>query len=109
MKLVIEKYYTEEYGINFYYLNIFGEIARIELPNWIANNPDLLELSHSLIIDQCDKGLGYPVSVMESHEQAVINTTDRENFKMLLERLLAQQGINYNTSQKDRSKKYRWV
>ena len=106
---VIEKYYTEEYGIDFYYLNIFGEIARIELPNWTANNPDLLELSHSLIIDQCNKGLGYPVSVMESHEQAVINTADRENFKMLLDRLLAQQGINYNTSQKDRSKKYRWV
>ena len=93
----------------FYYLNIFGEIARIELPNWTANNTDLLELSHSLIIDQCNKGLGYPVSIMESHEQAVINTTDRENFKMLLDRLLAQQGINYNTSQKDRSKKYRWV
>ena len=106
---VIEKYYTEEYGIDFYYLNIFGEIARIELPNWTANNPDLLELSHSLIIDQCNKGLGYPVSVMESHEQAVINTADREYFKMLLDRLLAQQGINYNTSQKDRSKKYRWV
>ncbi|MBS96581.1 MAG: DNA double-strand break repair nuclease NurA [SAR202 cluster bacterium] len=106
---VIEKYYKEEYGINFYYLNIFNEIARIELPNWTANNPDLLELSHSLIIDQCNKGLGYPVSIMEAHEQAVINTTDRENFKMLLDRLLAQQGINYNTSQKDRSKKYRWV
>ena len=106
---VIEKYYKEEYGIYFYYLNIFNEIARIELPNWTANNPDLLELSHSLIIDQCNKGLGYPVSIMEAHEQAVINTTDRENFKMLLDRLLAQQGINYNTSQKDRSKKYRWV
>ena len=106
---VIEKYYKEEYGIYFYYLNIFNEIARIELPNWTANNPDLLELSHSLIIDQCNKGLGYPVSIMEAHEQAVINTTDRENFKMLLDRLLAQQGINYNTSQKDRSKKYRCV
>jgi hypothetical protein len=53
--------------------------------------------------------MGYPVSIMESHEQAVINTNDRENFKMLLDRLLAEQGVNYNTSQKDRSKKFRWV
>ena len=37
------------------------------------------------------------------------NHDDRENFKMLLDRLLAEQGVNYNTSQKDRSKKFRWV
>ena len=106
---VIEKYYNKGNEICFYYLRIFDEIARIELPSWVSNDPNLLQLSHSLIIDQCEKGMGYPVSIMESHEQAVINTNDRENFKMLLDRLLAEQGVNYNTSQKDRSKNFRWV
>ena len=56
----------------FYYINTGDEIARVELPEWVARDGSRLALSHTLILDQCRRGLGYPAAVAEAHEQAVI-------------------------------------
>jgi hypothetical protein len=51
----------ERYGLHriyFYYVKIADEIARIEIPEWIARNDALLNLTHTLILDQCRKGQG---------------------------------------------------
>ena len=34
-------------------------------------------LTHSLIVEQCRKGQGYPVVISEVHEQAVLSGRDR--------------------------------
>ena len=74
----------------FYYLNSGEEIARVEVPQWAAKNEELLALGHSMIVEQCKKGQGYPVAISEAHEQAVISGPDRQVFK---------QGFLYHFSQ----------
>jgi hypothetical protein len=76
--------YPEHLRPHFCYINTGSEIARIELPAWIAQNDSLRNQLLSVIIDQCKKGYGYPVVLAEAHEQAVVTTADREFFYELL-------------------------
>ena len=101
--------YYGEHQVYFYYLQSGEEIARVEVPQWVAQDEKLLELGHSLIVGQCRKGTGYPVAISEAHEQAVINGADRHLFKELVTQTLERQGLATYTSQKERSKKLPWV
>ena len=105
---VVAKQYGE-HRIYFYYINVDEEIARVEMPEWVAKNEELLGLTHSLILDQCRRGHGYPVALSEAHEQAVVTGVDRENFWQLVETALADEKIQTYTSAKARSKNTRWV
>ena len=68
---------------HFYYLNGGAEIARVEVPDWLADDPELLALSHAMLVKQCELGMGYPVAVSEAHEQAVISGHDRQEFRRM--------------------------
>jgi len=98
-----------EHQVHFYYLNVGTEIARVEVPQWIAQDERLLALSHSLILDQCHRGQGYPVAISEAHEQAVINGADRRVFKRMVAEALERQGLPVYTSEKERSKRTPWL
>ena len=102
----------EFYGphqVYFYYLNTGEEIARIEVPEWVARDEVTLPLTHGLVMDQCRRGVGYPAAIAEAHEQAVVNGADRESFKQLLEDALGRKGLPVYTSEKARSKRMRWL
>ena len=102
----------EFYGphrIYFYYINTGDEIARIEVPEWVATDEKLLAMSHTLILDQCRRGMGYPVAIAEAHEQAVVTGRDRAAFKQLLEDALTRQRLPVYTSEKNLSKQRRWL
>jgi hypothetical protein len=101
--------YYEDHRIMFFYINVNDEIARIEIPEWIGKNKERLELLHSLILDQCSKGRGYPISLMEAHEQAVITNSDRKTFMTMIEKTLHHQKIPVSTSMKNHSKNLRWL
>ena len=85
------------------------EIARVEVPQWVASNNELLILTHSLILDQCRRGHGYPVVLSEAHEQAVVTGADRENFWELVESLMVNERLPNPGSAKSFSKRTRWV
>ena len=94
---------------HFYYLNGGAEIARVEVPDWLADDPELLALSHAMLVKQCELGMGYPVAISEAHEQAVITGHDREEFRRLTLMLLEQQGLPTPESAKATSKRRPWV
>ena len=94
---------------HFYYLNGGAEIARVEVPDWLADDPELLALSHAMLVKQCELGLGYPVAISEAHEQAVITGHDREEFRRLTLMLLEQRGLPTPESAKATSKRRPWV
>ncbi len=98
-----------EHQVDFYYLHCGEEIARVETPSWTAEDEGLLALGHSLILDQCRRGQGYPVAISEAHEQAVISGKDRELFKRMVAESLERRGMRAYTSEKDRSKRTPWV
>ena len=103
---------NERYGMHkvcFFYLKMEEEVARVEVPQWVADNETLLDLTHAIIIDQCDKGFGYPVCLSEAHEQAVVTAADREQFWDLVERVLQADNITSQRSLKQRSKRVRWI
>lgn len=83
----ISKFYPTEDCPCFIYLNVGSEIIRVEFPYWIAKNIDTVEMICSLVLDQCNKGLGYPVVLSLAHEQAVIKATDRDFFYLTLNKL----------------------
>ena len=94
---------------HFYYLNGGGEIARVEVPDWLAADPELLALSHAMLVKQCELSLGYPVAIAEAHEQAVITGHDREEFRRMTLMLLEQRGLPTPESAKAFSKRRPWV
>ena len=106
-KIVRERY--GEHRVYFFYLKVDDEIARIEIPQWVAENEDLLNLAHSLVLDQCRRGHGYPVALSEAHEQAVVTGADRENFWELVESTMVAEPRPSSGSAKSLSKRMRWV
>ena len=107
---ILEQY--GEHRVDFFYLNVGGEIARIEVPQWVRTNPDWLGLIHSTIIDQCRRSPGYPPyppALQEAHEQAVITVTDRSVVEEMMERVMGQHGQKWMRSAKDDSKRRRGV
>ena len=103
----VEKYYGQL--IYFFYLRADDEIARLEVPRWVATDEKRLGLVHSLVLDQCRRGHGYPVALSEAHEQAVVTGADRENFWQLVEAQLIEEHLPSAHSAKSRSKRTRWV
>ncbi len=104
----IQKHYGA-HEVYFFYLRVDDEIARVEIPQWVAQDKGLLELTHSLVLDQCRRGQGYPVALSEAHEQAVVTGADRENFWQLVEASLLDEKMPSPTSAKSFSKRTRWV
>jgi len=98
-----------DHAVYFFYLKNEDEIARVEVPKWVAEDNVLLELTHRLIYDQCQRGHGYPVALSEAHEQAVVTGADRENFWELVESTLIEGHLDNASSRKSASKKSRWV
>lgn len=70
--------------VDFAYLHTGDEIARVEVPAWVT--PGGLDTLCGCLLDQCEKGLGYPVALAEAHEQAVVKGTDRGAFLELVRR-----------------------
>ena len=104
-----------EYGdhrIQFFYLNVDGEVVRIEAPQWVMHDSQMVDFVHSVLCDQCRRSgvhPPYPPALQEAHEQAVISTTDRRLVEDMVDRALARRGIVFTRSAKDRSKKRRAV
>lgn len=84
----LQKLYHEESCPYFFYLNTGAEIARVELPAWVARNSSLVDLVTKILLDQCIKGNGYPIALAESHEQAVVKGPDRDWFYQSLTNII---------------------
>ncbi len=97
----------EEYGthrIHFFYMRVGRELARIELPQWVATDAALVDRCHSLVYDQVARGGGYPVALARAHEQAVVRATDRRTCQHLIETYLLRNGMDGSRSRKQEKK-----
>jgi GNAT superfamily N-acetyltransferase len=101
------RYYDAD--ILFFYVDVGHEIARVEVPGWVAEDEARLALVHALVVDQCDRGRGYPVALMEAHEQAVVGGADRRFFVQAVESALSSQRLPVYSSEKARSKRIRMM
>ncbi|MDZ8186288.1 MAG: DNA double-strand break repair nuclease NurA [Nostoc sp. ChiSLP02] len=99
----------ELYGdqtIYFCYVHVGTEIARIEIPAWVAENTAMLDQALGLMLAQVQKGYGYPVAIAEAHNQAVVKGGDKTRFFALLEQQMIKAGLkNVGTSYKEARKR----
>jgi hypothetical protein len=97
----------ESYGehlIHFFYMRVGRELARVEVPRWVAHDAEQVDLVHSLIYDQCVRGHGYPVALARAHEQAVVRSADRRTFQRIVEGSLLRADLPATSSRKRESK-----
>ncbi len=98
----------EAYGVHrigFFYLHVGTEVVRIEIPQWVEADPDLLDLVHAVAYTQAEKGSGYPISLAEAHQQAVVRGTERDMFYEMVTTVLVRRGMRAAISPKNMRKR----
>jgi hypothetical protein len=94
------------HAIHFCYVHVGAEVARVEVPQWVAEDEVMLGLALSIVLAQVQKGYGYPVALAEAHNQAVVRGGDRSRFFALLEQEMVKAGLrNVGTSYKEARKR----
>jgi hypothetical protein len=95
-----------EHQIHFFYLRVGDEIARVEVPKWVASDATLLDRVHAIVYDQAMRGQGYPVALARAHEQAVVKASDRRVFLDMVEQMLQKSELPALNSRKRASKEF---
>ncbi len=97
-------YHARKHRVSFFYLNVSAtnepEIARLEVPEWVAGNEDLLGLVHAAVLDQCHVTGGYPYVLARAHEQALVTTAERRHLEQLVIGALQRHGLARQSSPK---------
>jgi len=102
-KIILE--YPDNLKPYFFYLDVGSEIARIEIPAWIAKDENYIDLICKIVIDQVKKGAGYPICLAEAHNQAVVKGEDRDFFYNLIYKVGIESNKQVSSSQKSIKKK----
>lgn len=106
----IQREYPEGNEICYFYVQVpvtdaVQEIARVEIPAWVADHESHVDLIHSVLLAECQKGSGYPLVLSEAHERAVIRAHERDAFQRLLDQTLRRAGVPTSGSRKRQSKR----
>lgn len=104
---VLAHYHPQDQVV-FSYLRLGNEVARVEVPRWAAT-AESLSLIQAVLVGQCARGRGYPVVLMEAHEQAVIHAGAREAFRRMVLAALNTNDLEAGVSAKRLSKDQRAV
>jgi NurA-like 5'-3' nuclease len=96
--------FYREHAIHFFYLRVGTEIARVEIPQWVATNMVLVDRVHAVVYDQALRGQGYPVALARAHEQAIVRASDRRIFLQMVEQMLVNNELPALNSRKRDSK-----
>jgi hypothetical protein len=97
-----------QHEVYFFYLNTGekNQIARVEVPQWVANSPDLLNLTHSALIEQCKLTGGYPYALVRAHELAVVTNADRQTLDAMIQTTVMEHGWMLQHSLKSETKRW---
>ena len=92
----------------FFYLNAGrpgkNALLRVEVPEWVAKDPDQLNLVHSAVVEQSQVSDGFPYVLMRAHELAVVTMGERRVFDEMVMGAMLRQGLTPGISQKAQGK-----
>ncbi|HSH01243.1 MAG TPA: DNA double-strand break repair nuclease NurA [Anaerolineae bacterium] len=91
----------------FFYFNPgqFGtQIARVDIPLWVADDPDQVALLHALLYDQCRILGDYPYVLARADEMAVVGKQDQAELNFMLDLAMQRQGVHDDLTAKQASK-----
>jgi hypothetical protein len=101
---IVEARYHNSDKIYFFYLHTGREIARIEFPAWVFE-AQMVDFIHAALMDDLTKGKGYPMTLTEAHEHAVVKKSEEAQFFELLEKRCLTRGVAISDSAKTASKR----
>jgi hypothetical protein len=85
-----EKNYKGVLSLHFFYLNVGTEghpwPVRVEIPKWVVDDKNKLDLLHAVLVDQC-RMMGskpYPYLLHRAHETAVVKHEEKQQIEQLL-------------------------
>ena len=96
------KYYCDEIALHFFYLNVgrIGHpwIARVEIPAWVASDPDEITLLQQVLIDQCQmmSNRPYPYVLHRAHEIALVSQLEKQQMEERLLKEMQHLGLPLN-------------
>ena len=92
-----EKKYTGVLSLHFFYLNVGTEghpwPVRVEIPKWVADDKEKLDLLHGVLMEQC-RMMGskpYPYLLHRAHETAVVKNEEKQQIENMLAMELRKQ------------------
>lgn len=91
----------------FFYLNpgASGQnIARVDIPRWVAKDADSVAAVHSLIIDQCRLLGNYPYALARADEMAVVGRQDAGELNFMIDVIMERHGVRDDVTAKQGSK-----
>ena len=100
--------------ICFFYLNAANadashpapQIARVDIPRWVADDETAVAHVHALLYDQCQILGQYPYIITRADEKAVVGRQDQEELNHWIELKMQQLGIAAAITAKQSSKEY---
>ena len=85
-----EKSYKGALSVHFFYLNVGTDghpwPVRVEIPRWVVDDKDKLDLLHGVLVEQC-RMMGsrpYPYLLHRAHETAVVKNEEKQQIEQLL-------------------------
>jgi hypothetical protein len=85
-----DKRYTGVLSLHFFYLNVGTQghpwPVRVEVPRWVVDDREKLDLLHAVLVDQC-RMMGskpYPYLLHRAHETAVVKNEEKQQIEQLL-------------------------
>ena len=104
-----EIYYAPRgHSLYFFYLNAGrpgkGALLRVEVPEWVAQDPLRLDLVHVALVEQSRVSDGFPYVLMRAHELAVVTMPERRSFDEMVMGALIRQRLRPGISQKAQGK-----
>ena len=91
----------------FFYLNpgLSGKnIARVDIPRWVAEDAGSVTAVHSLLIDQCRIMGDYPYVIARADEMAVVGRQDASELNFMIDVIMERHGISEGITSKQGSK-----
>jgi hypothetical protein len=91
--------FRDELALYFFYLNVgrkdHPSLARVEIPAWVTQNSNLVDLLHNVLWEQSQM-MGtrpYPYALHRAHEIAVVKYDEKEHISTMIQAELLQQGV----------------
>ncbi len=83
------------HSVLFFYLNTGTDLARVEVPEWVARQPTQLDTVHAAVYNQCTFNQGYPYVLTRADELAVILGDEREGLETLIVQAMIRHGMRW--------------
>lgn len=107
---ILDRYRRAGHEMHFFYLNCGREgnpeIARVEVPQWVARDPERLNFVHAAVVEQCRVPDGFPYVLVRAHELAVVTMEERGALEDMVAVSLMRRGLRARISQKAQTKQW---